>query len=64
MPVTAVNVLNNNSFPLDDRYGGVLYRFEPGRAITIPVEAAKHILGTDSTQHFLPPCREPLGLEH
>jgi hypothetical protein len=23
MPVTAVNVLNNNDFPLEDRYNGV-----------------------------------------
>jgi hypothetical protein len=47
MPITAVNVLNNNDFPLVDGFDGVFYRFEPGRAITIPVEAAKHILGWD-----------------
>jgi hypothetical protein len=45
MPRTAVNVLNSNDFTIEDRYDGVLYTFAPGTALTIPVEAAKHILG-------------------
>jgi hypothetical protein len=47
MPRTVVNVLNSNDFPLEDRYDGVLYTFAPGRALTIPAEAAKHIFGWD-----------------
>jgi hypothetical protein len=43
MPRTVVNVLNSNDFPLEDRFNGVLYIFAPGRALTIPAEAAKHI---------------------
>ena len=47
MPTTAVNVLNSNDFPLEDAYDGVFYTFAPGKAVTIPVEAAKHIFGWD-----------------
>jgi hypothetical protein len=47
MQITAVNVLNSNDFPLEDGFDGIRYTFEPGRAITIPAAAAKHIFGWD-----------------
>jgi hypothetical protein len=67
MPLAAVNVLNSNNFLLEDLYDGVLYTFAPGTALTIPVEAAKHIFGWDERApgsiSFLQ-CRAALGLEH
>jgi hypothetical protein len=47
MPVTIVSVLNRNDFPIEDGYDGVSYTFAPGKAITIPAVAARHIFGWD-----------------
>ena len=41
----AGSVLNNNNFPLEEGYDDNLFTFAPAKALTIPVEAAKHILG-------------------
>lgn len=44
-PFTNVKVTNGNDFPISDRYDGVPYVFAPGETITIPGDAAFHILG-------------------
>lgn len=45
--VIHVKVTNNNKNTIEDRYDGILYKFEPGKAVSIPYEAACHIFGVD-----------------
>jgi hypothetical protein len=40
-----LRVTNNNDFEINDRYDGVPYSFEAGKALTVPPEAALHIFG-------------------
>lgn len=43
--VGGVRVVNNNDFTIADRFDGVPFTFPPGRAETIPPDAANHIFG-------------------
>jgi hypothetical protein len=45
MPVAIVSVTNHNDFPIEDGLNGVRYTFAPGKPVTIPVAAARHIFG-------------------
>ena len=40
-----LRVTNTNDFEIEDRYDGVPYKFEPNKAVTLPPEAALHLLG-------------------
>ena len=40
-----LRITNNNDFNIDDRYDGVPYKFEAGKTVTIPPEAALHLFG-------------------
>jgi hypothetical protein len=40
-----IKVTNHNDFEISDRYDGVVFSFEPHKAVTIPAEAANHIFG-------------------
>jgi hypothetical protein len=42
---TNLKVLNKNDFVISDRFDGVPYEFKPGEALTIPGDAAHHMLG-------------------
>lgn len=43
--VGGVRIVNNNEFTIADMFDGVPFTFEPGKAITIPPDAANHIFG-------------------
>lgn len=43
--LTSLKVTNHNDFAIEDRFDGVPYLFEPGRAISVPADAALHMLG-------------------
>ncbi len=45
MEATHVRVTNGNDFPIDDRFDGVPYVFEPGKERMIPVLAAALFFG-------------------
>lgn len=40
-------VTNNNSFPIIDHFAAVEYRFPPGKAVRISLDAAQHMFGFD-----------------
>jgi hypothetical protein len=40
-----LRIVNGNDFAIEDRYDGVPYVFEAGKALTVPPEAALHIFG-------------------
>jgi hypothetical protein len=44
-----VKVVNENDFPLEDMFDGVVYLFEANKEIRLPAEAAHHILGWTET---------------
>ncbi len=43
--VGGVRVVNNNDFTIADRFDGIPFTFESGKAQTIPPDAANHIFG-------------------
>lgn len=43
--VGGVRVVNHNDFAITDRFDGVPFTFSPGKAETIPPDAANHIFG-------------------
>lgn len=43
--VSSLRVLNDNEFAIEDMFDGVPYTFKPGQPLTIPGDAAAHILG-------------------
>ena len=43
--VGGVRVVNNNDFTISDMFDGVPFTFDPGKAETIPPDAAGHIFG-------------------
>jgi hypothetical protein len=43
--VGGVRVVNSNDFTIADRFDGVPYTFETGKAQTLPPDAANHIFG-------------------
>ena len=43
--VGGVRVVNNNDFVITDRFDGIPFTFNPGKAETIPPDAANHIFG-------------------
>ncbi len=43
--IQKIRVVNRNDFTIRDRYDGVPYVFEPGKAVDLPPEVAEHILG-------------------
>lgn len=40
-----VRVTNRNNFMIEDFYDGVPFRFKPNEPVTMPADAAAHILG-------------------
>lgn len=45
-----VKITNLNSFPIEDRFDGVLYEFKKGDMVNVPYDAACHIFGVDFSQ--------------
>src|SRR6266404_2061188 len=45
MEATHVRVTNGNDFPIDDRFDGVPYIFEPGKERMVPIHAAALFFG-------------------
>ena len=45
MAITHARITNTNEFPIEDRYDGVPFVFEPGKAVRIPVAAAVVFFG-------------------
>lgn len=43
--VGSVRVVNGNDFTIKDMFDGVPFTFDPGKAVTIPTDAANHIFG-------------------
>lgn len=43
--ITQIRVVNNNPFPIMDRYDGVQYQFPPEEPVTVPADVATHIFG-------------------
>jgi hypothetical protein len=43
--VMNVKVVNRNDFMITDMFDGVPYTFEPGKAMSVPIDAANHIFG-------------------
>ena len=43
--LVSLKVTNHNDFVIEDRYDGVPYLFEPGKACSVPADAALHMLG-------------------
>jgi hypothetical protein len=41
----SLKVTNHNDFAIEDRFDGVPYRFEPEKSVSIPSDAALHMLG-------------------
>ena len=41
----SLKVTNHNDFTIEDKFDGVPYVFEPERAVSVPQEAALHMLG-------------------
>lgn len=42
---THIRVTNNNDFTIDDRFDGILYEFETGKAKLVPIYAAALFFG-------------------
>lgn len=40
-----VYVTNHRDESFEDGYAGVMYKFDPGKPTSVPVEAARHIFG-------------------
>lgn len=43
--VTHIRVTNKNDFPITDLYDGIARTFEPGKAVTVPLETATLFFG-------------------
>lgn len=41
----SLKVVNHNDFAIEDRFDGVPYLFEPERSVSVPSDAALHMLG-------------------
>lgn len=43
--ISHVKITNNNPFEIKDRYDNIPYAFPPGKPVSIPLGAARHIFG-------------------
>ena len=41
----SLKVTNHNDFAIEDRFDGVPYLFEPNKSVSVPSDAAAHMLG-------------------